>query len=143
MFFKNKQGQQARCEADRKNNDWWIYRYIYRYYTRVKRYPLVVSSSKGFRIKLGTLVLFEAYTGAGTGLKNTTTTTTHRKGHPQLREIFNISLNFSCSTVVSYLVWTELVLFRRANTIWAVYILCGGQSETETGHNIRGRIQYG
>lgn len=34
----------------------------------VQRYPLIVSPSKGFRVELGTLVLFEANAGAGTRL---------------------------------------------------------------------------
>lgn len=38
--------------------------------TWVQRYPLIVSPSKGFRVELGTLVLFEANAGAGTRLQN-------------------------------------------------------------------------
>lgn len=39
--------------------------------TWVKRNPLVVSPSKGFKVELGTLVLFEANVGAGAGLNKT------------------------------------------------------------------------
>lgn len=38
-------------------------------HTRIKRYPLVISFSKCFGIKLGTLMLFEANTRAGTSLQ--------------------------------------------------------------------------
>ncbi len=64
------------------------------YDTWVKRYPLVVSSSKGFRIELGTLVLFEANTGAGTGLKNTTTHSHTEKDTCSLKSFF-VCLFFS------------------------------------------------
>lgn len=126
MLFKKR--KQTSCEVNKRYNTW------------VKRYPLVVSSSEGFRIKLRTLMLFETNTGAGTGLKNKKpkkNTTNHAKKwrFTTWRDFFYDLLIFSCSTVEPYLVWTELVLFRRANAIWAVYILCVGQPEPETTQN--------
>lgn len=91
-------------------------------HTWIKWYPLVISSAKSFCIKLGTLVLFKTNTGAGTSLGIDTKVkidNSHRR--------FWLNCTLYCN---AYLAWTELVLFRRANTKRTIQILRPGQPDT-------------